>query len=66
MDQPNMPTAFEEQVRRLKIRLRTCADSKELRRWRERNKNQRRMPEWLPEQGIVDNTSPADRLKTAS
>jgi hypothetical protein len=42
-----LPTAFEEQVRNLGLTERTCAASKELRKWCERNKNQSYVPEWL-------------------
>ncbi len=45
--QPALATAFEEQVRKLGLDLRTCAKSKELRLWCERNKDRCYIPEWL-------------------
>jgi len=48
--QPALATAFEEQVRKLGLNLQTCAESKELRLWCERNKNRCYIPEWLLEQ----------------
>jgi len=45
-----MPTAFEEQIRRLGLDERTCVGSKQLREWCERNKEQCYIPEWLLKQ----------------
>ncbi len=45
--QPALATAFEEQVRKLGLNLQTCATSKELRLWCERNKDRCYIPEWL-------------------
>jgi hypothetical protein len=45
--QPTMATAFEHQVRKLGLNLQTCATSKELRQWCERNKDRCYIPEWL-------------------
>ena len=42
-----LATAFEEQVRKLGLDLRTCTKSKELRLWCERNKDRCFIPEWL-------------------
>ncbi len=44
---PALPTEFEMQVRRLGLSQQTCADSTELRRWCERNRNRCYIPEWL-------------------
>jgi hypothetical protein len=40
-------TEFEAQVRQLRITKQPCADSRELRRWCERNRNRCYIPEWL-------------------
>jgi hypothetical protein len=45
--QPTMPTAFEEQVRKLGLNERTCAASRELQQWCEQNKDRCYIPEWL-------------------
>ena len=45
--QPTLATAFERQVRELGLDKKTCADSKELREWCERNKDYCYIPEWL-------------------
>ena len=42
-----LPTAFERQVRKLDLNQRTCANSRALRRWCERNKDRCYIPEWL-------------------
>jgi hypothetical protein len=47
--QPDIATAFEAEVRRLGLNTQTCASSKELRRWCERNKDRCYIPEWLLE-----------------
>jgi hypothetical protein len=47
---PAVPTAFEVQVRKLGLTERTCATSKKLEQWCERNKNQCYIPEWLLKQ----------------
>jgi hypothetical protein len=39
-------TEFEIQVRQLGLTKQTCADSTELRRWCERNRNRCYVPEW--------------------
>jgi hypothetical protein len=44
---PTMATAFELQVRRLGLDERTCAESQELRKWCDRNKDWCYIPEWL-------------------
>jgi len=44
---PAAATAFEQEVRRLGLNERTCAASKELRRWCELNKDRCYIPEWL-------------------
>src|SRR2546422_3467927 len=41
------PTGFDEEVRRLGLDEHTCAASRELRRWCERNKDRCYIPEWL-------------------
>ncbi len=41
------PTEFEVQVRQLRLTKQTCAGSKELRTWCERNRNRCYIPEWL-------------------
>jgi hypothetical protein len=41
------PTEFEIQIRQLGLTKQTCADSTELRRWCERNRNRCYIPEWL-------------------
>ena len=48
--QLNMPTAFDQQVRKLGLNPRTCVASRELREWCERNKDQCYIPEWLLKQ----------------
>ena len=42
-----VPTAFEPQVRKLGLNERTCAESRALRLWCERNKDRYFIPEWL-------------------
>jgi len=42
-----LPTAFEQQVRKLGLTEATCATSTQLREWCERNRNQFYVPEWL-------------------
>ena len=42
-----LPTAFELQVRKLGLDARTCAKSRALRMWCERNKDRYYVPEWL-------------------
>ena len=56
---PPAATEFEVQVHQLRLTKETCADSTELRKWCERNKNRCYIPEWLLDQlGIsVDPTS---------
>ena len=44
---PATATEFEVQVRQLGLSRQTYADSKELRRWCERNRNRCYIPEWL-------------------
>ena len=44
---PALPTAFEMQVRRLRLTPHVYASSHELRRWCERNRNRCYIPEWL-------------------
>jgi hypothetical protein len=44
---PDVPTAFEEQVQRLRLNDQNCVASEELRRWCERNKDRCYIPEWL-------------------
>jgi hypothetical protein len=44
---PRLPTAFEEQVRKLGLNEQTCATSEALQRWCELNKNRCYIPEWL-------------------
>ena len=44
------PTEFEAQVRRLGLDEHTCAASRELRLWCERNKDRCYIPEWLLKQ----------------
>ena len=44
---PATATEFEMQVRQLGLTKQTCADSTELRRWCERNRNRCYVPEWL-------------------
>ena len=45
--QPRMPTAFEEQVQKLRLNEQTCATSEKLKQWCERNKDRCFVPEWL-------------------
>jgi hypothetical protein len=47
MPVPKLPTAFEEEVRRLGLNAQTFATSRELRRWCERNKDRCYIPEQL-------------------
>src|SRR5438094_1349862 len=47
---PAIVTEFERQVRRLGLTRETCADSGELRRWCECNRNRCYIPEWLLEE----------------
>lgn len=42
-----LSTAFELQVRKLALDERTCAESRALRLWCERNKDRYYVPEWL-------------------
>lgn len=42
-----LPTAFEQEVRRLGLNTQTFATSRELRRWCERNKDRCYIPEQL-------------------
>jgi hypothetical protein len=44
---PDIPTAFEEQVQKLKLNEQTCATSETLKQWCERNKDRCYIPEWL-------------------
>jgi hypothetical protein len=44
---PRVPTAFDEEVRRLGLNDQTCATSEVLRRWCEHNKDHCYIPEWL-------------------
>ena len=44
---PDLPTAFEEQVKKLGLSEQTCATSEKLREWCERNKDRSYIPEWL-------------------
>jgi len=44
---PNVPTAFEEQVRKLGLNEQTCATSEKLKQWCERNKHRYYVPESL-------------------
>jgi hypothetical protein len=44
---PGVATAFEERMKQLGLTKQTCADSAELRRWCERNKDRCYIPEWL-------------------
>jgi hypothetical protein len=44
---PALPTAFEMQVRRLRLSPDAYASSDELRSWCERNRNRCYIPEWL-------------------
>jgi hypothetical protein len=46
----SLPTAFEQQVQKLGLNERTCAASKQLREWCERNKEHCYIPEWLLKQ----------------
>jgi hypothetical protein len=48
--QPRLPTAFEEQLRKLGLTEQTCVASEELRQWCERNKDRCYIPEWLLKQ----------------
>jgi hypothetical protein len=47
---PEGATEFEEQVRQLRLTKETCADSAELRKWCEHNRNRCYIPEWLLKQ----------------
>jgi hypothetical protein len=42
-----LPTAFDEQARKLGLNEQICVASEELRRWCERNKDRCYIPEWL-------------------
>jgi hypothetical protein len=42
-----LATAFEQQMRKLGLNEKTCAESRELRVWCERNKDRCYIPEWL-------------------
>src|ERR1700674_1144008 len=44
---PRGPTGFEQQVQRLGLNEQTCAASRELKQWCERNKDSHYIPEWL-------------------
>jgi hypothetical protein len=44
---PAAATEFDAQVRQLRLTKQTWADSTELRRWCERNRNRCYVPEWL-------------------
>ena len=44
---PVLPTEFEMQVKHLRLTPEKYAFSVELKRWCERNKNRRYIPEWL-------------------
>jgi hypothetical protein len=44
---PNVPTAFEEQIRKLGLNEQNCATSEELRHWCKCNKDRCYIPEWL-------------------
>ena len=44
---PVLATAFEVQVRQLRLTVETYVSSAELRRWCERNRNRYYIPEWL-------------------
>jgi len=44
---PPAPTSFEDEVRRLGLDEQTCAESLDLKRWCELNKNRCYIPEWL-------------------
>jgi hypothetical protein len=53
-----LPTAFEQQVRKLGLDERTCVASKVLRLWCEENKDRYYIPEWLLERwGMTVNPS---------
>jgi hypothetical protein len=47
---PQLPTAFEVEVRKLGLNEQTCATSKQLERWCERNRNRCYVPERLLKQ----------------
>ena len=51
---PAVPTEFEVQVRLLGLTKQTYADSVELRRWCERNRNRCYIPEWLLKAWRID------------
>jgi hypothetical protein len=42
-----LPTAFERQVRKLRLDEGTCVASRALRLWCEKNKDRYYIPEWL-------------------
>jgi hypothetical protein len=44
---PNVPTAFEIEVRQLRLTADTYVFSAELKSWCERNRNRCYIPEWL-------------------
>jgi hypothetical protein len=44
---PNVPTAFETQVRKLGLNEQNCATSEELRQWCKSNKDRCYIPDWL-------------------
>ena len=46
---PDVPTAFEVQVRQLGLTEQTCVGSEQLRQWCQRNKDRCYIPEWLLE-----------------
>jgi hypothetical protein len=45
-----VPTAFDEQARKLGLNEQKCVASEELRHWCERNKDRCYIPEWLLKQ----------------
>jgi hypothetical protein len=47
---PDVPTAFEEQIRKLGLNEQNCATSEELRHWCHHNKDRCYIPEWLLKQ----------------
>ena len=51
--QPQVPTRFEEQVKKLGLNEQTCVTSKALRQWCEENKKRSYIPEWLPKKWAI-------------
>ena len=47
---PDVPTAFEEQIKKLGLSEQTCATSEKLKEWCERNKDRCYIPDWLLKQ----------------